>query len=402
MENAMEQMILKNGKYVTLDKKIPQMKALLLTDATITASADAFILEEIAEGAQSIDLKNKALIPGFHEPCFDIIKAAKSLAASEGLSFNEALKSLCTSFLNNGVTSADVIHISAEDHELLKSADEGGYILIDLCLYFTAAASAALLPAQLAVDNAYTGHIKPGGVCMSVDAFTAREALARTFKEYIEKKQQVMVFADAKEAIDTVLNSYRDALIAVNGEKTDEDGNVKPKIYEDLRPIIVGCAHLHESQLTLLQSLGFTPVFAHDVVESDGDKFMESLSQEEYENIYPLRSAVRRGLAFSVGHLDSLTAPDIIHSMYISTHRQSAGGYSVGFEQTINTDQALLAQTLFPAYQSFEDLRRGSLTMTKKADLCVLSINPLEESADALRDAKVLMTIKDGRIVYKA
>ncbi|MCR5742921.1 MAG: amidohydrolase family protein [Lachnospiraceae bacterium] len=399
----MKQIIFKGGKYLTLDKKIPTMNAVLITDGTITASADAFILEEIAPDAEVIDLKGKTLIPAFTETCSSFYKTAFELL-SDGKynSLNDAIAFLSNAYLNAGITTAAVPNIGYEDYELLRAADEAGALNIDLAVYFDLSAAEALLPSQLAVDNSYTSHIRPAGVSIVVDNLTSETSLTETFADIIGRHYQAMVFVDSRDAIDIALNSYRDALIAVNGSKTMEDGEEKPKIYEDLRPIIVGGAYLDNSQLTLLQSLGFTVSFSHDNIYSRGDEYLSSLESDIYENLYPLRSIVKRGMAFSVSHFESVGVPDECATMFVATHRNTSGGMAVGFEQSINTDQALFAQTLFGSYQLFEDLYKGSLTMTKKADLVVLDNNPLEQNADTLKSTHVVMTVKNGEIVYKA
>jgi len=57
---------------------------------------------------------------------------------------------------------------------------------------------------------------------------------------------------------------------------------------------------------------------------------------------------------------------------------------------------------LWPAWQHFEDQSKGSLEVGKRADMVVLSGNPLVVSAATIKDIKVLETIKDGVSVYTA
>jgi hypothetical protein len=49
----------------------------------------------------------------------------------------------------------------------------------------------------------------------------------------------------------------------------------------------------------------------------------------------------------------------------------------------------------------FEEDTKGSIESGKLADLIVLSEDPLSVSVDEIKDIKVVMTIVNGKIVYK-
>ena len=57
--------------------------------------------------------------------------------------------------------------------------------------------------------------------------------------------------------------------------------------------------------------------------------------------------------------------------------------------------------TIWGAHQHFEEQRKGSLAVGKLADLVVLSDNPLKIDPMAIKDIKVLETIKEGTTVYR-
>ncbi len=396
----MKQVIFKNGKYLTLDKKIPTMKAILVTDGKITASAEDFILQEIAPDAKVIDLKNGTLMPGFIETYSSILSYAKALLKihpfTDGLV--DALDDACKEYLSYGITTAVNARTSKEDLEILQAADAAGKLSIDIAVYLKPDA-ADLLPEQMPVNNAYDGHIRLAGVSIVVDDLTGEEGLTGLFEKCIKSHHQAAVEANSALAIEKVIKCYRAALINVNGEKTDEDGNVKPRIFEDLRPLLCGAAHLLDTQLTALQALGFTPCFTHDNVFYKGDSYLKSLSGEALDNIYPVRSIVRRGMAFSLDHDEAGMAPDMVKTISIACNRMTPSEFTIGTEQTINSDQAVNAVTLFAAYQLCEDVNKGSLTPSKTADFVVLSDNPLEISDANLKNIKVLMTVKNGEVI---
>ena len=56
---------------------------------------------------------------------------------------------------------------------------------------------------------------------------------------------------------------------------------------------------------------------------------------------------------------------------------------------------------MYTAYQYFEERERGSIAPGKRADLVILSENPLEKEKMQIRDIRVLSTIKDGEVIYR-
>lgn len=398
----MKQTIYKNGKYLTLDKKIPTMKALLVTDGKITASADDFILQDIAPDAEIIDMKGGVMIPGFIETYSSILSRARTLMTENPAisDINTALSGICAQYSAYGITTAANVRTSREELEVLKAADAAGALTLDIAVYLRQDA-ADLLPAVMPVHNAYTGHIRLAGLSVLVDEMMSDDAVTALFAKSIQNHWQTAVEANSEAAIEKVITGYRAALIAVNGSKTDEDGNEKPRIFEDLRPLLCGGAHLADSQLTRLQALGFTPCFTHNNIFYKGDAYANTLSANAANNIYPLRSIVRRGMAFSMQHDEEDMEPDMISTMHIACNRVTSSGHTLGIDQSINSDQAVNALTLFASYQLCEDLSKGSLTPGKRADFVILDKNPLEQSDANIQTIKVLMTVKDDVITYK-
>ena len=73
----------------------------------------------------------------------------------------------------------------------------------------------------------------------------------------------------------------------------------------------------------------------------------------------------------------------------------------VGADQRIGVYDALKAITINAAYEYFEENEKGSIKPGKRADLVILSDNPLKVNAMTIKDIQVLETIKDGETVYQ-
>ena len=58
--------------------------------------------------------------------------------------------------------------------------------------------------------------------------------------------------------------------------------------------------------------------------------------------------------------------------------------------------------TLNVAYQYGEQASKGSLEVGKLADLVILDQNPLKVDPMAIKDIKVIETIKGGKTIYRS
>jgi predicted amidohydrolase YtcJ len=79
----------------------------------------------------------------------------------------------------------------------------------------------------------------------------------------------------------------------------------------------------------------------------------------------------------------------------------SREGGILGPDQRITPIEALKTQTIWAAEQYDEQATRGSLEAGKIADLVILDKNPLAVEPMAIKDIKVIETIKEGKSIYK-
>lgn len=85
------------------------------------------------------------------------------------------------------------------------------------------------------------------------------------------------------------------------------------------------------------------------------------------------------------------------------TRRTVDGKNSDGWipEQKISVEDAIKCYTLNGAYASFEEDIKGSIEVGKLADLVVLSDDILTIDPVKIKDAKVEMTVFDGKVIYE-
>ncbi|MGM9526339.1 MAG: amidohydrolase family protein, partial [Peptococcaceae bacterium] len=133
-----------------------------------------------------------------------------------------------------------------------------------------------------------------------------------------------------------------------------------------------------------------------------GDVHLKNLGAERGNRISPVKDALDLGLVYNF-HTDTpVVKPDMLHTVWTAVNRISRNGVLVGADQRVGVYDALKGVTINAAYAYFEEDEKGSIKVGKRADLVVLSDNPLKVDPMAIKDIKVLETIKDGQTVYRA
>jgi predicted amidohydrolase YtcJ len=83
-------------------------------------------------------------------------------------------------------------------------------------------------------------------------------------------------------------------------------------------------------------------------------------------------------------------------------NRLSREGEVIGPDERVSAYEALKAITSNVAYWYREEDRKGTLEVGKLADLVILDKDPLKVEPIAIKDIKVLETIKEGKSIYTA
>lgn len=238
----------------------------------------------------------------------------------------------------------------------------------------------------------YTGYLsEPYYVPFKGDATyrgypsVSREALFRQVAGLYERRIQVAIHCNGDASIDDGL----DAIAAA------EQAHPWP----DARPLIIHAQMTRRDQIARMAELGVTPSFFSAHTYYWGDRHAAIfMGPERAANMSPARWALEQGVRFS-SHLDTPVTPMLpLQGVWSQVERESTGGVVIGPAQRIERMPALRAVTIDAAWQVFMDEEIGSIESGKRADLVVLSDNPL--TAADMRDIKVDRTIIDGATVY--
>jgi len=118
--------------------------------------------------------------------------------------------------------------------------------------------------------------------------------------------------------------------------------------------------------------------------------------------ISPMRDAIDAGLRPS-NHTDFVVAPlGQMMMLWSAVNRVSRAGAQIGPDQRVTAFEGLKAMTEWAAAQYEEEATKGTLEVGKLADLVILDKDPLKVDPMAIKDIKVVETIKEGVTIYPA
>jgi len=117
--------------------------------------------------------------------------------------------------------------------------------------------------------------------------------------------------------------------------------------------------------------------------------------------ISPMKTARTLGLR-PANHTDFNVSPlDQLFTIHTAVNRISRSGQTIGADERVSPLEALEAITIDGARMYGEENSKGSIEVGKRADLVVLSANPLTVPPATIKTIRVEETIKDGTTVWK-
>lgn len=208
---------------------------------------------------------------------------------------------------------------------------------------------------------------------------------ANLVKTAADNKVQIFIHANGDATIDQAIQAVRTSGLTAN---------------DDARTVVIHSQFQRPEQLADYVALGITPSYFTNHAYFWGDVHIENTGLKQASFISPMKSAKANGLVVS-NHTDfNVTPLNPLFVMWSAMARETRSGVILGETERVDAYTALQALTTGPAYQLFEEERKGKLKAGLLADFVILDNNPLKVSLAEVRDIKVLETIKEGRTVY--
>jgi hypothetical protein len=314
-----------------------------------------------------------------------------------------------------GITTAHEGASHLPQIETIKRASEAGANIIDVVAYPFITDVDKILE-LVPRDNwlTYKDNFKIGGVKITIDGspqgrtayfstpyldggpageenwtgeMTFPQAIANEMvKKVYGMNVPLILHCNGDGAIDAFLESYEYA----------RDGDYS-------KPWNVTSIHsqfMRKDQMPKFVEYGIRPSFytLHTYYFYEAHLKNRGFKQAQY--ISPMRDAMDMGMR-PTNHTDFVVAPlDQMFMLYSAVNRISRAGAEVGLDQSVTPFEGLKSMTIYVAEQYDEQSSKGTLEKGKRADLVILDKNPLEVEPSAIKDIKIVQTIKDGVSVY--
>ncbi len=128
-------------------------------------------------------------------------------------------------------------------------------------------------------------------------------------------------------------------------------------------------------------------------------RYSEYLDGDRLEHNNSLRTPMNHGIHVAISS-DILPIGPMV-GIYAAVTRKGMSGKVFGEEEALTVMEALRAYTLYGAWLTFEEDRKGSIEPGKLADMIVLDQDILTIGPEKIMDIKVEQTWLGGRLVYE-
>ena len=205
-----------------------------------------------------------------------------------------------------------------------------------------------------------------------------------------ENKIQLLTHAGGERASDMLIAG----LTAAQGRFPDSQAT---------RPVLIHGHLLRPDQVDSYKRLGTIMSLFPMHTFYWGDWHVEhTVGPEAGQNISPTGWVLERGMIFTSHHDAPVAFPDSMRVLDATVTRRSRGKQQIiGPQHRVDVITGLKAMTIWPAYQYFEEDKKGSLKVGKLADFVILSADPTAVDPETIDTIKVTETIKEGSTIFR-
>jgi len=420
-----DQDLIEEKRHITkkdLDAAFPKQKVMIIHVSMHGAVLNSKALEwaGITDKTETPAGGVIARFPGTNEPSGLVMETAyipifAKLPSPSEADMLDLVKPAQMMYASNGYTQAVEGFTHAKDLRFLQKAAKEDRLFLDLLTLpaFTELEDILGHPKEFPFGT-YSKHLKIQAVKITIDGSPqAKTALVR--EPYLtggpngEKnwKGDSSLTQDQLDALTKKIFAMNIPLhIHCNGGgavdmmvKTVKKAGITAK--DDRRTLIVHSQFMWPDQLDSYVELGLTPSFFTLHTFYWGDVHVTNIGEKRASFLDPMKAAVDKGIRVS-NHTDfNVTPLDPFWVMYSAVNRVSRSGKVIGPDQRVSTYTALQAMTTGPAWQVFEEKRKGMIKEGMLADFVVIKNNPLKQKVEDLKDNEVLATVKEGKVIYK-
>ena len=343
-----------------------------------------------------------------------VVEQSEPMSAEQEIQWSRAGQLL---YAQAGVTTAHEGATHLPQFQTIQRVSQAGGNIIDIVAYpFITEVDRVLAEHPLDQWGKYQNRFKVGGVKITIDGspqgrtafFTTpyltggpggqqtwrgeptfpQDIANQMVKKVYEMNVPMNLHCNGDAAIDAFLAAYE---IARNGDYT--------------RPWNVTTIHtqfMRKDHISKFVEYKIRPSFYTLHTFYFADAHIANRGKEQAMYISPMRDAIDAGLQ-PTNHTDFVVAPlDQLTMLWSAVNRVSRAGSQIGADQHVTAYEGLKCMTQWAAQQYDEQAMKGTLEVGKLADFVILDRDPLKVDPMAIKDIKVVETIKEGVRIYPA
>lgn len=146
--------------------------------------------------------------------------------------------------------------------------------------------------------------------------------------------------------------------------------------------------------------LGIVVVTQPGFVYHHGDRYVETVSREERDHLYPIATLLKAGVHVAAGSDCPVAPADPIIGIASAVSRRTEGGKCIAPGQAVTPLEAVRLFTETAAVAIFAEGTRGSIRPGKWGDLVVLSDDLTRLPSEEIGNLEVDMTVLAGEVVW--
>ena len=360
--------------------------------------------------------------PGSEEPWglimetayIPVVEQSEPMSAEQEIQWSRAGQLL---YAQAGVTTAHEGATHLPQFQTIHRASQAGVNIIDIVAFpFITEVDRVLAEHPLDQWGKYQNRFKVGGVKITLDGspqgrtafFTTpyltggpggqqtwrgeptfpQDLANQMVKKVYEMNVPMNLHCNGDAAIDAFLAAYENAR---NGDYT--------------RPWNVTTIHtqfMRKDHIAKFVEYKIRPSFYTLHTFYFADAHIANRGKQQAMYISPMRDAIDAGLR-PTNHTDFVVAPlDQLTMLWSAVNRISRAGSQIGADQRVTAYEGLKCMTDWAAQQYDEQDIKGTLEVGKLADFVILDRDPLKVDPMAIKDIKVVETLKEGVRVYPA
>lgn len=315
-----------------------------------------------------------------------------------------------------GITTAHEGATHLANLQTMLRASAAGANIIDVIAYpFITDLDKALAEVPVAQWGTYHNRFKIGGVKITIDG-SPQGRTARFTTPYLTggpagEKDWLGELTFPQDTVNQMVRKVYDLGVPLNLHANGDgaidaffmahESAAAADLHKDRNVTLIHAQFTRPDQIPKMVAYKVRPSFYTLHTYYFAEAHIQNRGPAQAMYISPARDAIDAGL-HPTNHTDFVVAPlDQMFMLWSAVNRISRAGAEIGPGQRITPLEGLKMMTIWAAEQYGEQASKGSLEPGKLADLVILDGNPLTVPHDAIKDIKVLETIKEGQTIFR-